>query len=112
MLKGLLTIKLLLLLALQPAGIAFASSGNLHLLVAPDDTNVFEIACKRMSSEECAGVAQCLVSGHVGCDLNPFQPARDGGFASYKKTAYLSSNGVLKLPLNETFPPLRPPKRS
>jgi hypothetical protein len=42
-----------------------------------------------------------LTSAHTGCDLNPFQPASNSGFTPHKK-----------VPLNETFPPLRPPKHS
>ncbi|MBT8434837.1 MAG: hypothetical protein KJN95_09250 [Gammaproteobacteria bacterium] len=110
--KGLFTIIMLFLLALQPAGMAYAVDGNPHFQVWPDNSTVFEIACEQTSSNECADANQCLLSGHVGCHLNLFQPAAVDGFAWHNKAAYLSSYGVPKLPLYETFPPLRPPKRS
>ena len=112
MLKGLLMIKLLFLLALQPAGIAFASGGDIHIQAVPENLAVFEIACEPMNSDDCVIVTTCLTSAHTGCDLNPFQPASDSEFTPHKTAAYLPSYGVSKLPLNETFPPLRPPKRS
>ena len=112
MLKELLTIKLLFLLALQPAGVAFARGGDLHIQALPDNSTVFEIACEQMNDKDCAGASQCLVSGHVGCDLNPFQPVMHGSLTSPVYTGFLSSDGLSKLPLNETFPPLRPPRHA
>lgn len=103
---------MLFLLTLQPAGIAFANGDNFYTQALPDHSIDSEIDCERMSGNDCNGVSHCLVSGHVGCDLNPFQPAADGKYASHHKTAYQSPYAVSKLPLNETFPPLRPPKRS
>ena len=112
MLKGLLTIQLLFLLALQPAGVAFARGGDLHIQALPDNITVFEIACERMNNKVCAGASQCLISAHAGCDLNPFQPVVHGSLASSVYTGFLSPHGLLKLPLNETFPPLRPPRHA
>ena len=112
MLKGLLTLILLLLLALQPAGVAFAMSGDLHIQALPDNPTVFEIDCKRMNSKDCAGASQCLVSGHVGCDLNPFQPVMHGSLTSPVSAGFLSSYGLSQLPFNETSPPLRPPRHA
>lgn len=112
MLKGLLIIKLFFLLALQPAGVAFAMGGDLHIHALPDHSVVFDIECERMSSGDCAVAAQCLTSGHVGCDLNPFQPAVHGSLFSPVSAGFLATNGLSKLPLTETSPPLRPPRHT
>ena len=112
MFKGLLIIKLLFLLALQPVGVAFARGGDLHIQALPDNSTVFEIACERINGHDCAAGTQCLVSAHAGCDLNPFQPVVHGSLTSPVYTGFLSSYGLSKLPLNETFPPLRPPRHT
>jgi len=112
MIKGLITIQMFFLLAFQPAGIAYAGGGDLHTQDWSDNSTAFEIACEQTGSNECTDDDQCLLSGHVGCHLNLLQPTAVGGFAWLSRAAYLSSYGVPKLPLYETFPPLRPPKRS
>ena len=112
MLKGLITLNLLFLLALQPAGSAFAGGSDLQIQSVSDNVAVFEIACERMSSDDCASDSHCLASGHVGCDLNPFQPVAHGSFTLHEYAGYQSLDGLSKLPLNETFPPLRPPRHS
>ena len=112
MLKELLTLKLLFLLALQPAGVAFARGGDLHIQVLPDNTTIFEIACEQINGDDCHVDTHCLVSAHAGCDLNPFQPAMHGSLTSPVYTGFLSSHGLSKLPINETFPPLRPPRHA
>lgn len=112
MLKGLLTINLLFLLALQPVGVAFARGGDLHDQDLPDNSAVFEIACEQINGDNCHVDTHCLVSAHAGCDLNPFQPVVHGSLISPVYTGSLSSDGLSKLPLNETFPPLRPPRHA
>ena len=112
MLKGLITLNLLLLLALQPAGSTFAGGGDLRIQSVSDNVAVSEIACERMINDDCAGVSHCLASGHVGCDMNPFQPVTHSSISLYEYADYPSLYGLTKLPLNETFPPLRPPRHS
>ncbi len=112
MLKGPLIVSLLILLALQPAGLLLAKDGDLHVAVAADQYAGFAAACERMNGIDCHVVSHCLVSGHVGCDLNPFQLVADGAQASNQKAEHRSVYDASKLPPNETFPPLRPPRRS
>jgi len=112
MLKGLLTIKLFFLLAMQPVGVAFAMGSDLHIHALPDHSVVSDIECERMTSGDCAVSAQCLTLGHVGCDMNPFQPTVHGSFLSPVKAGFLATNGLSKLPLNETSPLLRPPRHT
>ena len=112
MLKGLLTLKLMLLLALQPAGVAFATNNDLHVQALPDNSTAFEIECKRKHSDDCAVATHCLVSAHAGCDLSPFQPVMHDSIASTVSAGVLPSYGLSQLPLNETSPPLRPPRHA
>jgi len=112
MLKELLTIKLLFLLALQPAGVAFARGGDLHIQALPDNSTVFEIACEQINGDDCHVDTHCLVSAHASCDFSPFQPVVHGSLTSPVYTGSLSSDDLSKLPLNETFPPLRPPRHA
>ncbi len=110
--KAPLIVSLLLLLALQPAGLLHAQDADVSIAVASDQSAVLAAACERMNGIDCHEAGQCLVSGHVGCDLNPFQPAADSGHAPKEAAANRSAYDVLNLPLNETSPPLRPPRRS
>lgn len=103
---------LLILLALQPAGFSLATDGSLPFEAKTGQSDVFEVACVRMNGIDCIEAGQCLVSGHVGCDLNPFQPVAGRNHPSNEDAENLSANDALKLPLNETSPPLRPPRRS
>lgn len=111
MLKGLLTIKLLLVLALQPAGAESAIDNNPHTRALPAST-ASTIVCERTSGGDCVEADHCLYSGHVGCHLNLIKPTTSSGLASRIEAAYLSPYGVPKLPFNETFPPFRPPQLS
>lgn len=108
--KGPLIVSLLILLALQPAGILMAKEGNPPLEVGT--ATVLDAACERMSGTECNEASQCRVSGHVGCDLNPIQPVSDVTQTPKDELDYRLGYNASKLPLNETFPPLRPPRRS
>ncbi len=105
-------IGLLLLLALQPAGFSLAMVGNLPVEAKADQSAAFEVACEHMRSIDCSEAGRCLVTGHVGCDFNPLQPIAGDGSASNEAAAYRSAYDASKLPLNETFPPLRPPRLS
>ena len=112
MLKGLLTLNLLLLLSLQPAGVVFATNTDLHVQALPDNSTVFEIECERKNSDDCAVATHCLVSAHSGCDLSPFQPVMHGSLALPVPAGFLLSYGLSQLPFNETSPPLRPPRHA
>ena len=67
--KVLLIIKLLIVLTLQPVGLAFASAGNMPEQIATSEQPVARMNCEQMQSSACSDMSHCLVFGDSGCDF-------------------------------------------
>ena len=70
MLRKFLLINLILVLAWQPVGIAFASSDFLLSGHSTFGTQLAEMVnCELMDRSECANFESCSMQGHLSCDL-------------------------------------------
>ena len=109
MLKGLLTISLLLLLTSQVT-VADQSSGDPSSLEVSVSATLDTSLCDEVSSVDCTQHDHCLHANHAGCHMNLIDANPSAGFAVSLGSGFSRPYGVPKLPLNEILPPLRPPQ--
>ncbi|MFT5397816.1 MAG: hypothetical protein ACI9LO_000733 [Planctomycetota bacterium] len=70
MLRKFILINLILVLAWQPVGIAFASTDFMSPVSSDADIQSMHMAnCELMDRSECVNFEACGVQGHISCDL-------------------------------------------
>ena len=112
MIKKLLTIKLILVLVLQPVAVVFAGGGSLEAQAANSNFSSSAMDCEHMNTLDCPGTDICSNVGHTGCDVKSFR------VLSIVETVSLSLSHIIlphknsHIPLAGTAPPLRPPRIS
>ncbi|MCG6888828.1 MAG: hypothetical protein LJE92_04520 [Gammaproteobacteria bacterium] len=109
MIKKLLTIKLILVLVLQPVAVVFAGNGSLENQLA---VGSFVMDCEHMNSQDCPGMDTCATSGHAGCGVKNLRNVSIVVPGSFNLSITVQPPGESHFSLTATPPPLRPPRIS